>query len=91
MANQAEAAPVRGLLLIGAAMVGLLVRLIDVPFQVLFISFAPGGVTETALIALSLNANPVYVTTLHVFRIAVTVIISSLSLRWFDRQKKPVE
>lgn len=82
---------VSGMLLIGAAMVGLLMRMIDVPFQVLFISFAPGGVTETALIALSLNANPVYVTTLHVFRIAVTVIISSLSLRWFDRRKKPAE
>ncbi len=66
---------------LGAGMVWVLSGFVDQPVEVLFISFAPGGVTETALIALSLNANPVYVTTLHVFRIVVTVVGTSFGFR----------
>ena len=66
------------MLAIDAGFVSILVKLQDQPFDVLLISFAPGGVTETALIALSLDANPVFVTTLHVVRILVTVGISSI-------------
>ena len=65
---------VSAMLLLDAAIVAMLRTTLDIPFDVLFISFAPGGVTETALIALSLSADPVFVTTLHVFRILVTVI-----------------
>jgi len=65
---------VSAMLLLDAAIVVALRTVLDIPFDVLFISFAPGGVTETALIALSLNANPVFVTTLHVFRIMITVL-----------------
>jgi membrane AbrB-like protein len=68
---------------LGAGMVWVLSGFVDQPVEVLFISFAPGGVTETALIALSLNANPVYVTTLHVFRIVVTVVGTSFGFRLF--------
>lgn len=76
---------VTAMMLLGAGMSLLLARLIEVPFQVLFISFAPGGVTETALIALSLNANPIYVTTLHVFRILLTVVIATTTARFFAK------
>lgn len=44
-----------------------------VSFAALLISFAPGGVTETSLIALSLGIAPVLVTTHHLFRIFFTV------------------
>lgn len=59
---------------------------VDIPFEVLVISFAPGGVTETALIALSLHANPVFVTSLHLLRIILTVIISSAGFRILSRK-----
>ena len=37
-------------------------------------SFAPGGVTEMSLIALSLSANPAVVTLHHLYRIILTVL-----------------
>lgn len=76
---------VSAMLLLGAGMSLVLTWLIDLPFEVLFISFAPGGVTETALIALSLDANPILVTTLHVFRILLTVAIATATARFFIR------
>lgn len=48
------------------------------PFDVLLTSFAPGGVTEMALVALSLQANPALVTAHHVWRIILTVITLAL-------------
>lgn len=77
---------VTAMLLIDAGLVFLLLFFVDQPFQVLLISFAPGGVTETALIALSLNANPVYVTTLHVFRIIVTVFMGAIGARILSKR-----
>lgn len=46
----------------------------DTPPQVLLLSFAPGGVVEMGLIALSIGSNPVFVTLHHVFRIILAVI-----------------
>ena len=43
------------------------------PFDVLLISFAPGGLIEMSLIALSLNANPALVSLHHMYRILLTV------------------
>lgn len=45
--------------------------------QALFLSFAPGGVTEMGLIALSLGISPVVVAVNHLFRISVTVAIAA--------------
>lgn len=42
-------------------------------FLTLFISFAPGGVTEMSLVALSLAASPAIVSLHHVLRIMLTV------------------
>lgn len=47
-------------------------------FDTLFVSFAPGGVTEMGLIALSIGVSPVIVTVHHVFRIAVTVAVAGV-------------
>lgn len=70
----------------GIALVLGLSQLVDLPLEVLMISYAPGGVTEMGLIALSLHANPVFVTTLHVFRIMLTVVVSSLGYRLMSRK-----
>lgn len=55
------------------------------PVDVLLISFAPGGVTEMALVALSLQANPAFVTLHHVYRILLTV----LGLGLITRVRRP--
>lgn len=49
--------------------------LTEVPAEVLILAFSPGGVVEMGLIALSIGANPVFVTVHHVFRIMVSVVV----------------
>ena len=51
------------------------------PFDVLLISFSPGGVTEMSLIGLSLAANPALVTLHHVYRIFLTVALMGYGAR----------
>ncbi len=64
---------------IGFALV--LARLTAIPLPALIISFAPGGVTEMGLVALSLNLSPIIVAAHHVFRITLTVLIMSIAAR----------
>ena len=45
----------------------------DLSVVTLFISFAPGGVTEMSLIALTIASSPALVSAHHIFRIVVTV------------------
>lgn len=47
-------------------------------FQVLLMCYAPGGVVEMGLIALSLGVSPVMVTLHHILRIGFTVIVVPL-------------
>lgn len=75
-------------LLSAAAMVALgiaisivLSKVTGTPIPVLILSFAPGGLIEMGLIALSLEASPVIVTLYHIIRILVTVVLASLILR----------
>ena len=65
---------VGGMLALSAAFAAALRPLTGEAFEVLLISFAPGGVTEMALVALSLQANPTFVTLHHIFRILLTVL-----------------
>ncbi len=65
-----------------AATIALILRPISgEDFDVLLISFAPGGVTEMALVALSLKANPAFVTLHHITRILLTVLCMLLTAR----------
>ena len=52
-----------------------------IPFDHMLISFAPGGVTEMSLVALSLAASPALVTLHHVVRIFVTVFVMAIAAR----------
>lgn len=70
---------------VAVALVLLVQRMTDAPFDMLLISFAPGGVTEMALIALSLNANPALVTAHHIYRIILTVIEMAVIARFWRR------
>ena len=61
------------------------VQFVEEPLDVLLISFAPGGVTEMSLVALSLQANPAFVTLHHIFRILMTVVWLMASAPWVRR------
>ncbi|MFN3207957.1 MAG: AbrB family transcriptional regulator [Roseovarius sp.] len=63
-----------------------LMKVLDQPFDVLLISFAPGGVTEMSLVALSLSANPAFVTMHHIFRILITVVGLGVSSKLVRRR-----
>ncbi len=70
------------MLIVGLVFSLFLVQLTGQPLDVLIVSFAPGGVTEMALVALSLNANPALVTAHHIWRIILTVIELALIGRY---------
>lgn len=69
------------MLAIGVALAAGLHALTGEPVDVLVISLAPGGVTEMALIALSLQANPAFVTLHHIYRIVLTVLVLGVVTR----------
>lgn len=50
----------------------------DLPVSAIFLAFAPGGITEMSLIALSLKISVVYVTLHHVMRIVVAISMAKL-------------
>ena len=56
-------------------------RFSDLSFSALFLSFAPGGVSEMGLIALSLGISPVMVAAHHMLRIFFTVFIAGIVTR----------
>lgn len=76
---------VGGMLVLAAVFAEALHLFMGEPFDVMLISFAPGGVTEMALVALSLQANPALVTLHHIWRILVTVIGLSITARLLRR------
>lgn len=53
--------------------------------KAIFLSFAPGGVTEMGLIALSLGISPVIVTVHHIIRIAVSALMAAAAERRIKR------
>ncbi len=59
-----------------------LAPLVDEPVPAVFLSFAPGGLAEMSLIALSLQMSLVFVTLHHVTRIILSVTIAKLGARW---------
>jgi uncharacterized membrane protein AbrB (regulator of aidB expression) len=73
---------VGGMLCLSAVMALTLAPISGEAFDVMLISFAPGGVTEMALVALSLPANPALVTLYHVIRILITVVMLSITAKW---------
>ncbi len=72
---------VTAVLATGFAFASVLTRLTPFSREALLISFAPGGVTEMGLIALSMSTSPVTVATHHLFRIVLTVSFAGFALR----------
>jgi membrane AbrB-like protein len=53
-------------------------QIVAKPIGAVFLAFAPGGLTEMSLIALSLNMSVVYVTAHHLIRILLAVVMAQL-------------
>lgn len=77
---------VGAMLALGVLLAVLLHAVTGEAVDVLLITLAPGGVTEMALVALSLNANPAFVTLHHIYRIVLTVLTLGVITRL--RQRK---
>lgn len=56
--------------------------LVGEPIAAVFLAFAPGGLAEMSLIALSLKISVIYVTAHHVLRIVVSVTVAKIGVRW---------
>lgn len=56
--------------------------LVDEPVAAVFLAFAPGGLAEMSLIALSLQMSAIYVTAHHVARIVLAVTVAKFGGRW---------
>lgn len=62
-----------------------LYQIVDEPMKAVVLAYAPGGVTEMALIALSLNISVVFVSLHHVARIVLTVSLAPVGYRLLVR------
>lgn len=79
------------MLALGAAIAWGLQQVTGLPFLVLLISFAPGGVTEMSIIALGLATSPALVSLFHVMRILMTVLELMLMSRVLRLRPEPIE
>ncbi|SHJ75584.1 hypothetical protein SAMN05444000_112127 [Shimia gijangensis] len=75
-------------LALGLSLALMVAEVTPIARDVLFISFAPGGVTEMSLIALSLGVGPIVVAAHHVFRISVTVVVMTILSKMLKRDAK---
>lgn len=58
------------------------------PIAAVFLAYAPGGLAEMSLIALSLQISVVFVTVHHVSRIVLSVTFARLGARWVGGKRR---
>lgn len=68
-------------LVLASAFAWVLAPLVDQPVAGVFLAYAPGGLAEMGLIALSLNVSAIYVTVHHVLRIGLSVFAAQMGAR----------
>ncbi|MBA3324853.1 MAG: AbrB family transcriptional regulator, partial [Rhodobacteraceae bacterium] len=81
-----SAAAVAAALALAGGMAAALAPVVDAPVAAVFLAFAPGGVAEMGLVAVSLGTEPAFVVAHHLLRIVLTVAIAPLL---FDRLVAP--
>jgi membrane AbrB-like protein len=59
-----------------------LAPLVGEPVAAVFLAYAPGGLAEMSLVALSLQFSVLYVTVHHVLRIVLSVMVARAGRRW---------
>lgn len=72
---------VASMLAIGALLALAVHAIAGLPLDALIISYAPGGMTEMGLVAISLEASPALVALHHLYRITITVVFLSMARR----------
>ncbi|MCE8000036.1 MAG: AbrB family transcriptional regulator [Rhodobiaceae bacterium] len=73
------AAVTTSLMIMAASLIGLsMAEILDHPMEALVLALSPGGLTEMALIALTLGVNTAYVSTLHILRILFVLMVAPL-------------
>lgn len=60
--------------------------LVGEPVSAIILAFAPGGISEMALVALSLQLSAVFVTMVHLIRIVLTVILARIGWGLLQRR-----
>ncbi len=58
----------------------------DAPLSLSILAFAPGGVPEISVLALSLGLDPAFVVTIHVWRMVIVLAMLPFLLRWMERE-----
>lgn len=67
------------LMLLVAALAAELLMLAGVPLSQAFLGFAPGGLMEMSLLALAMDQDPAYVSTVHLIRITLVIAAAPLA------------
>lgn len=70
---------------LGAVLSVIIVMATGIDAKVALLSLAPGGVTEMALVALSIAADPALVAIAHAYRISLTVLFMAAAFARFNR------
>lgn len=79
---------VTAMLLLASFAAALLHGLVGERWEAVFLAFAPGGLAEMALVALSLEISVIYVTVHHILRIIIAVFFArALAGRWLGGDK----
>jgi len=76
-------------LLLALAFALILHALVGEPVAAVFLAFAPGGLAEMSLVALSLQISVIYVTAHHVLRIVLAVTLARLAALWVGVARFP--
>ncbi len=76
-----SALSVSAMLAIGVALAVLVHLATGLSLDMLILSYAPGGMTEMGLVAISLAADPALVAAHHLYRVSLTVVFLSLARR----------
>lgn len=59
--------------------------LLGIPLHIAILAFAPGGIGEMAILAMTLNIDPVFVTFHHLLRLISLMLIAPIWLHWLRR------
>jgi hypothetical protein len=63
-------------------------RLTGLPFQALVLALAPGGLAEMSLISLTMGIDTAFVSTHHLVRICLLVVVAPMIFRMMIKVKK---
>lgn len=70
---------------LGIAFAALLAKMFGLPFFALVLAFAPGGIAEMALVSLALNLDTAFVSTHHLVRFIMIMLLAPVAFRVLAR------